>query len=78
MSDPVTLQLANDLADECIAVQSETGDDRLFMEMAQVIGASSQTLEEVFLTAVRTRMAGKAGKEFLAQKLAEHRAGPKE
>lgn len=66
--------MANKLADDCIAVQDETGQERLFTEVAQVIGASSQTLEEAFLTAVRTRMAHKAAQAFLAQKLAEHRA----
>lgn len=66
-------QMANELAEECIAVQNETGEDRLFMEVAKVIGSSSQTLEEAFLTAVRTRMANKAGREFLAQKLEQFR-----
>lgn len=66
--------MANKLADDCIAVQDEIGAERLFTEVAQVIGASSQTLEEAFLTAVRTRMAHKAAVTFLAEKLAEHRA----
>jgi hypothetical protein len=74
MSDPNVIQLANKLADDCIAVQNETGEDRLFMELAQVLGASSQTLEEAFLTAVRTRMSNEAGRRFLAQKLKEFRA----
>lgn len=69
-----TQDLAASLAEECLAVQQETGDERLFMEVAQLIGASSQTLEEAFLTAVRTRMADAKGRAFLAQKRAEHRA----
>ena len=67
--------MANKLAEECLAVQNEVGNDRLFMEVAQVLGASSQTLEEAFLTAVRTRMAEIAGRRFLAQQLKDHRAG---
>ncbi len=67
--------MANKLAEECLAVQGEIGNDRLFMDVAQVLGASSQTLEEAFLTAVRTRMAETAGRRFLAQKLKDHRAG---
>lgn len=69
-----TVEMAALLAEECLAVQKEVGDDRVFMEVAQVIGASSQTLEEAFLTAVRTRMAEQKGRAFLAQKLADHRA----
>lgn len=77
MADPVVIELANKLADECLAVQRETGEDRLFMEVGDVLGASSQTLEEAFLTAVRTRMANAKGRQFLAQRLKDHRAGKK-
>ncbi len=74
MSDPVVIEMANKLAEDCLAVQSETGEDRLFMEVSTVLGASSQTLEEAFLTAIRTRMANDKGRAFLAQKLKAHRA----
>lgn len=74
MSDAVVTQMANNLAEECLAVQSEVGDDRLFMKVGDVLGASSQTLEEAFLTAVRTRMANDAARRFLAQRLKAHRA----
>lgn len=77
MSDPNVTAMANELAEDCLAVQKETGDDRLFMEVATEIGASSQTLEEAFLTAVRTRMAEAKGRAFLARKLSEYRAGSK-
>lgn len=74
MADPAVQEMANKLAEECLAVQKETGNDRLFMEVGQVLGASSQTLEEAFLTAVRTRMANAQGRKFLADKLKEFRA----
>lgn len=74
MSDPVVTEMANKLAEDCLAVQNETGEDRLFMEVSTVLGASSQTLEEAFLTAIRTRMANDKGRAFLAQKLKAHRA----
>ena len=73
MSDPTVTAMANKLADDCLAVQKETGDERLFVELGQVLGAASQTLEEAFLTAVRTRMAESKGRDFLKQKLADHR-----
>ncbi len=74
MADSVVIEMANKLAEECLAVQNETGEDRLFMEVGTVLGASSQTLEEAFLTAIRTRMANDKGRAFLAQKLKAHRA----
>jgi len=74
MADPVVVEMANKLAEECLEVQREVGEDRLFMKVGDVLGASSQTLEEAFLTAIRTRMANFQGQEFLAQTLKNHRA----
>ncbi|MEO0936654.1 MAG: hypothetical protein AAFY38_00705 [Pseudomonadota bacterium] len=74
MADPVVTEMANKLAEDCLAVQEKTGQDRLFMELGDVLGASSQTLEEAFLTAVRTRMAERQGRAFLARKLKAHLA----
>jgi hypothetical protein len=74
MADQVVLELANKLAEDCLAVQAEIGDDRLFMQVGEVLGASSQTLEEAFLTAIRTRMANDKARAFLAGKVKEHRA----
>ncbi|MEP5728760.1 MAG: hypothetical protein ABJL67_05230 [Sulfitobacter sp.] len=73
MADPVVTEMANNLAEECLAVQEEIGEDRLFMKVGEVLGASSQTLEEAFLTAIRTRMANAQGRKFLAQALISHR-----
>jgi hypothetical protein len=74
MADPAVTEMANKLAEECLAVQTEVGDDRLFIKVGDVLGASSQTLEEAFLTAIRTRMANDAGRRFLAQRLKAHKA----
>ena len=73
MSDEATVVMANKLAEECLAVQVEIDDDRLFMKVGEVLGASSQTLEEAFLTAIRTRMANDKGRAFLAQTIKKHR-----
>ena len=74
MADPVVQEMANQLAEDCIAAQNEIGDDRLFMEVGTVLGAASQTLEEAFLTAVRTRMANDKGRDFIAARLRAFRA----
>ena len=66
--------LASKLADDVMEAMRETGNDRLFMEVAAVIGASSQTMEEAFLTEVRVRQAEITGRRFLERKLAEARS----
>ena len=45
----------------------EVGDDSLFMKVCEVLGASSQKLEEAFLTAIRTRIAEIQGRDFLVE-----------
>ena len=62
--------LASDLADQTMEIMDKTGEDRLFMEVAALVGASSQTLEEAYLTEVRVRMAARKAAEFLAKKAA--------
>ena len=74
MADPTVVELANQMAEECLAVQRETGQERLFMEVAAVLGASSQTMEEAFVTAIRTRLAAAQGRDFMAKAHAAHRA----
>jgi hypothetical protein len=72
MADPAVTEMANKLAVECLAVQKEIGEDRLFMKVGDVLGASSQMLEEAFLTAIRTRMAEIQGRDFLVKQLKAH------
>ena len=61
----LTEDLADDLARDTIVVMEKFGNDRLFMEVAQVLGASSNTLQEAFLTSVRVRLAERRGRAFL-------------
>jgi hypothetical protein len=74
MSDPAVTEVAKKLAVECLAAQKEVGEDRLFMKVGEVVGVSSQTVEEAFLTAIRTRMAEIQGRDFLLKKIKAHRA----
>jgi hypothetical protein len=67
-------KMASELTAECIAVQKEIGDERLFIQVASVLGASSQTLEEAFLTNVRTKMAAEKARAFLVETLGVHGA----
>ncbi|MEO9780393.1 MAG: hypothetical protein ABJH07_14270 [Sedimentitalea sp.] len=62
--------LASKLADDTIEAMKITGDERLFVEIGELIGASSQTLEEAYLTAIRVRLAEKAARKLLNAKIA--------
>ncbi|WP_428925300.1 hypothetical protein [Marinibacterium sp. SX1] len=74
MSDTL-VRLASQLADDVVKAMTEMGDDRFFTEVAQVISASSQSLEEAFLTEVRIRLTERQARVFLDRRLAEYRAG---
>ncbi len=73
MSDSVT-KLAIALAEDCLLVQDASGEDRLYIELGEVLGASSQTLEEAFLTEVRIRLAERGARKFLNAKAASLKA----
>jgi hypothetical protein len=69
-------KIAIQLADETLKRTDETGNERLYYEVAKVVGSSSQTLEEAFLTEMRIRLAAKKGFDFLtAQKSAQNNGG---
>ncbi len=50
-------QIADGLALKVLEIEARTGDEDLVGEVMKTIGASSTTLEEAFLTAVRIRRA---------------------
>ena len=70
MSDTVA-RLASKLAEDTLKIQDAGGEDRLYMDVAKVLGASSQTLEEAFLTEVRVRLSERSARAFLVKKLDE-------
>ncbi|MFP3382935.1 MULTISPECIES: hypothetical protein [Tritonibacter] len=61
--------LAAKLAEDTLKVQDALGEDRMYMEVAQVLGAASQSLEEAFLTEVRIRLAERKARDFINSKL---------
>jgi hypothetical protein len=63
-------KLAEKLAVDTLKVQDAIGEDRFYMEVAQVLGAASQSLEEAFLTEMRVRLAERKARDFIAEKLA--------
>ena len=64
-------KLGEKLAIDTLKVQDAIGEDRFYMEVAQVLGAASQSLEEAFLTEMRVRIAERTARDFIAEKLAQ-------
>ena len=61
-------KLADELALEAIDISKRTGDDLLVDQIAEVVGASSSTLQEAYLTAVRVRRAEERARAILADR----------
>ncbi len=70
-------RLAAKLADDTMKAMHETGDDRLYVQVGEVLAAASQTLEEAYLTEIRVRLAEITARKFLIGKLTEARAKAK-
>jgi len=71
MSATTLETLAGKLAEDTLAVMDETGDDQLHVEIGNVLGASSQSLEEAFLTQIRIRLAERKARQVLDRRRAE-------
>jgi len=70
--------LLDDMADEiavaALADEARSGSETIVAQIGEVLGASSQTLQEAYLTAVRVRRAEKRAKGMLADRLKKHNA----
>jgi len=70
MADSYLERVAGELADLALADQASSGDENIVENIGEILGSSSQTLQEAYLTAVRVRRA-----EARARKLLSDRAG---
>lgn len=70
MSDKVLTELADKLAADTLRAMDDLGDERLFEEIAAVLGASSQSAEEAFLTSIRIRLAERRARKVLEARIA--------
>ncbi len=68
MADQYVDKVANELADMALADQKRTGDIGIVDVIGDVLGASSQTLQETYLTAVRVRRAEERARALLAER----------
>ncbi|MCF6231657.1 MAG: hypothetical protein L3J36_00925 [Rhodobacteraceae bacterium] len=66
--------LAAKLAEDSMKAMDETGDERLYFEVGNLLAASSQSLEEAYLTEVRVRLAERLARKFLVNKVKTFRA----
>lgn len=67
--------LADDLAKDTIAALDLIQDEQLIQDVARVIGASSITTQEAFLTAARVRLAEKRARDYLTKRITEAKEG---
>ena len=69
--------LADDLARDVLEASTDLDDPYFYEKMSKVLGASSPTLQESFMTSIRIRLAEKRGREFLSKALAAKQSGAK-
>ena len=70
---PGLQDLADQLAEDVLAAEAELDDDRFYEKIATLLMAASPTFQEVFITAVRVRLAERRGRAFLEKALAAKR-----
>jgi hypothetical protein len=58
-------RMADDLARKALALELQTGNDRIADTVAKAIGVSSATLQEAFMTALRIRRAAARGEDAI-------------
>jgi hypothetical protein len=73
----VVEDLGDGLAKATLDAMTEIDDDRFYEKVGRVVGASSPTLQEAFMTSIRIRLAERRGQEFVAKALEAARTGAK-
>jgi len=64
----VTEDLADELARDVIKYIDASGDEDIISDLVKVLGATSQTAEEAFLTSMRVRRANIAARKVLMER----------
>ncbi len=70
----LTEDIADKLAQDVLAAEEEFGDETLVKKVADLVGTSSSTMQEAFLTAIRVRRAETRGRRVLNEAIAAHKA----
>ena len=66
---------ANELADQALEEAQLSGDDKIVDRIGEILGASSQSLEEAYLTAIRVRRAEVRARKLLLDSRTKREAG---
>ena len=69
----ITDVLAAKLAEDTMKAMDELGEDRLYIEVGTILSASSQLLEETYLTEVRVRLAERLARKYLVTRVKDFR-----
>ena len=67
----LTEDMADEIAQLALADELRTGDEGIIQKVADILGSSSQTLQEAFLTSIRVRRAEKRARDLLAERAAK-------
>ncbi len=67
----LTEDMADEIAQLALADELRTGDEGIIQKVADILGSSSQTLQEAFLTSIRVRRAEKRARDRLAERAAK-------
>ncbi|WP_342585887.1 hypothetical protein [Loktanella sp. S4079] len=70
MAESYVQRVADELADLALADQKASGDIAIVDAIGDILGASSQTLQETYLTSVRVRRAEERARALLDSRLA--------
>lgn len=73
----VVEDLGDRLATATLEAMEHIDDDRFYEKVSRVVGASSPTLQEAFMTSIRIRLAEQRGQEFVAKALSAALTGAK-
>ncbi len=60
--------MADDIAQKALKDEAASGDDQIVTQIGEILGSSSQTLQEAYLTAIRVRRAEKRARDLLASR----------
>ncbi len=67
-------EMADDLAMQALADEARSGDELIVKEVGEILGSSSQTLQEAYNTAIRVRRAEARARALLNERKAKFEA----
>lgn len=63
----ITEDIADELASEALKQEARLDDEGIVKKLAEILGATSTTTQEAYLTAIRVRRAEGRARVYLAQ-----------